>query len=342
MAIDDAIDENADIADAILLLALETFNLQEQPEKDSTMNWHATARPIDLNKAHSTIKQFWRDWSKDGFEVEVKPVLDKVLRDLSNYVPHPPADTKVLLPGAGLGRLLFELCLAGYSVEGNEISYHQLLASNFILNTTNRANQYKLYPFINGFNNHVNRQNQLQCVSIPDVHPSTAMNERTNAGIAVGEMNMTAGDFITSYSSPDSFGAFDAVVTVYFIDTAPNVIRYIETIHHSLVEGGIWVNVGPLLWHFEDRVANKHEIDQEGDDLDEHEIKVNTSEPTGIAEPGSFELTNEEVLNLVQRMGFELVDKSSTPSVNGGYIQDPNSMLQHVYKCSHWVARKSK
>ena len=335
--IDDAIDDNADIADAILSLALDSFGLAEQTEH-ARIDWHDQARPLDLNKAHSTIKQFWRDWSKEGFEAEVEPLLRIILDDLGSYLSGAQDIIRVLLPGAGLGRLLFELCLAGYETEGNEISYHQLMASNFILNTTTEANQYKLYPFINSFNNHLSRGNQLRGVTIPDVHPATAMAEKRAFGAHIGEMSMSAGDFTTSYSSSQSTSSFDAVVTVYFIDTAPNVIRYIEAIHHCLREGGLWINIGPLLWHFEDRMLEKHDVKQ--DKEEEDDVKHTNRDVTGIAEPGSFELTDGEVMSLVQGMGFEILVHSKLPPEYGGYIQDPESMLQHIYHCSHWVARK--
>lgn len=339
--IDDAIDENADIADAILELALETFGLfNNKVEKGSRIDWRDTARPLDLDKAHSTIKQFWRDWSKEGFEAEVRPMLDLILRDLASNLVRPADQTSILLPGAGLGRLLFELCLAGYLVEGNEISYHQLLASNFILNTTQRADQYRLYPFVGSFNNHVSRQNQLQSVTIPDVHPGNVIEERMRSQQPIGEMNMSAGDFITSYSSSDHAGSFDAVVTMYFIDTAPNVIRYMQTIQHCLADDGIWINIGPLLWHFEDRGADKHDVGNEDDCKGGAE--ESSTENEGIGEPGSFELTDEEVLVLAGRMGFELISHESLPRAVGGYIQDPTSMLQNWYQCSHSVFRRTK
>lgn len=41
---------------------------------------------------------------------------------------------RVLLPGAGLGRLALEIAAKGYAVQGNEFSYQMLFASNFILN----------------------------------------------------------------------------------------------------------------------------------------------------------------------------------------------------------------
>ena len=43
-------------------------------------------------------------------------------------------EIKVLIPGAGLGRLCWECIKLGFSVEGNEVSYHMLLSSDYILN----------------------------------------------------------------------------------------------------------------------------------------------------------------------------------------------------------------
>ena len=40
---------------------------------------------------------------------------------------------------------------------------------------------------------------------------------------------------------------FDCVATVFFIDTAHNVIAYIETIYNILKPGGYWINLGKAL-----------------------------------------------------------------------------------------------
>ncbi|KAJ8872252.1 hypothetical protein PR048_025854 [Dryococelus australis] len=45
-----------------------------------------------------------------------------------------PANVKVLVPGAGLGRLAFEIARLGYNCQGNEFSLFMLFASNFVLN----------------------------------------------------------------------------------------------------------------------------------------------------------------------------------------------------------------
>lgn len=46
--------------------------------------------------------------------------------------------------------------------------------------------------------------------------------------------------------------AFDCVVTCFFIDTAHNIVEYLEVINYCLKPGGKWVNLGPLLWHWAD------------------------------------------------------------------------------------------
>jgi hypothetical protein len=60
-----------------------------------------------------------------------------------------------------------------------------------------------------------------------------------------------AGEFIEIYSKPEHAGAFDAVATCFFIDTAPVAMEYIEVIKHVLRPGGVWVNCGPLSFHWQ-------------------------------------------------------------------------------------------
>ncbi|EGG02098.1 uncharacterized protein MELLADRAFT_91697 [Melampsora larici-populina 98AG31] len=41
---------------------------------------------------------------------------------------------RVLVPGCGLGRLAWEVADRGYISQGNESSYHMIMASNLVLN----------------------------------------------------------------------------------------------------------------------------------------------------------------------------------------------------------------
>ena len=42
------------------------------------------------------------------------------------------------------------------------------------------------------------------------------------------------------------------MATIFFIDTAHNIIEYIKTIYNILKEDGVWINIGPLLYHYAD------------------------------------------------------------------------------------------
>ena len=301
-----------------------------------------------MDKARSTIRQIYRDWSGEG-SVERNPSHQLISSALSNHLnaedrPSQRHRSRILVPGAGLGRLVLDLCASGYSVQGNEISYHQILASNYLLNGTKEAGQHKLYPWALNFSNHVARGNQLQSVSVPDINPTTYLEEGGEGNVQSEvhyseRLSMASGDFSALYKQHEYKDHFNAVVTHFFIDTAPNVISYIETVRHCLRPKGIWVNLGPLLWHFEssptpaEREKERHE---EGDGHKSH--KKNSSE--GIGEPGSFELTNEEVLALLQRLGFEILEQSEAPVGLTGYVQDPQSMLQNMYRSTFWVAKK--
>ena len=57
------------------------------------------------------------------------------------------------MPGCGLGRLVFEFARLGYKSQGNEFAYFCLLSSNFILNSSEKIDQYTIYPYIHSFSN---------------------------------------------------------------------------------------------------------------------------------------------------------------------------------------------
>ena len=50
------------------------------------------------------------------------------------------------LPGAGLGRLAWQLAKEGYSCQANETSLFMLFVANFILNHCNKIDQHTVYP----------------------------------------------------------------------------------------------------------------------------------------------------------------------------------------------------
>lgn len=337
-AADAAIDANAALARDIVDFSLRTFGREAVPAPYAGM-----ARHSDIDKARSTIRQFWRDWSADGADERERsygPVLKALSaergwrREAAAAAGGSGAQAgeeeimSVLVPGAGLGRLVYELCKDGFDAEGNEISYHQLLASQYILNECGRAGQHTIHPWVHTFSNHLTRAHHLRGYPIPDVHPPTVLRGTPGAR----PMAMCAADFLCAYGDEEHEGAYDAVASVFFLDTAPNLIRYLEVIRSCLKPGGLLVNVGPLLWHFENNAPGNHGHDDDGDGV--HDANGSS----GIADPGSFELTNEEVMVLLEKFGF-VVEWQQT-GVETPYIQDRDGLLHTTFKSSVWVARK--
>ncbi|KAJ4376527.1 hypothetical protein N0V86_006640 [Didymella sp. IMI 355093] len=361
--LDDLIDSNAELAEAIFMAGFKGFIAPTVgsdwvasivPEKYARDEYqiysivmdHLNVQTTqnDMDKARSCINQFYRDWSAAGNVEREKcfgPVVSALNTEFASRSQSNPdldrSEIKVLVPGAGLGRTVFDICRAGFSVEGNEISYHELMASSLVLNHTQYASQFTLAPFALSASNHLTRASQFQTFAIPDIHPATALATNTNSKVPAHErMSMSTGDFCVLYSGPDYSSAFDAVATIFFIDTAPNVIRYIEAVRNCLKPGGIWINLGPLLWHQAPKGA-RHDHDHEHDDDEKHAHAH--ARDAGIGDPGSVELTNDEVMALVSHLGFS-IETQDLDMAQTGYISNPRSMLQNTYRPVFWVARK--
>lgn len=84
---------------------------------------------------------------------------------------------------------------------------------------------------------------------------------------------------------------------------------FVETIYRILVPGGIWVNLGPLLYHFSD-----------------------------IPNEDSIEPTYEDLMPIIGEVGFEVL--SSETGIRTKYAQNPQSMLKSEYESLFWICRK--
>jgi carnosine N-methyltransferase len=357
--LDDLIDCNAELAEAIFKAGFQAFlapTLDSEwvasivPEKYARNEYqiysivmdHLNVKTSknDMEKARSCINQFYREWSEEGLK-ERSMCFDPVVSALQfeynlRKEVNPELDRSsmhVLVPGAGLGRLVFDVCRAGFSVEGNEISYHELMASSLILNHTQKVGEFKIAPFALSCSNHISRTDQLRTIQVPDVHPSSVLGSATVSKVPAHErMSMATGDFCVLYSQAEYTDAFDVVATVFFIDTAPNIIRYIEAVRNCLKSGGLWINLGPLLWH--------HAPRRNDDDESEEKMRKRTRvADAGIGDPGSVELTNEEVLALVEHFGFT-IEKQDSGTFETGYLTNSRSMLQSNYRPAFWIVRK--
>ena len=327
-----AVDENHKLAFAI---AEHGSTLLSSAVADESGNCGSDDEDGDAI-VRSTLRQLYRDFSEEGSSE--RDICHKtIMQDLAyTFAGEPFRRRRVLVPGAGLLRLPLHLQLAEYEVEANEVSHHQLLASLYILNHAETDPQHTLYPWALSFSNHVVRSDQFSAVSVPDIRPKSLVAGCAGADLPL-KINMN--DFIIEYSKPYYKSAFDAVTTLFFIDTAPNLLDYIATVRHCLVAGGVWINVGPLLWNcYENGPAGRHEGDID-DDISckmRHRLVSGDNKDTG---PQKLEFSNDEVLSLLQYFDF-VVEVQDCCIGEAGFIANPKSMLQNVYQLSHWVAKK--
>ncbi|KAK1423764.1 hypothetical protein QVD17_19072 [Tagetes erecta] len=167
-----------------------------------------------------------------------KPILEELTRHFPERSKESPPTC--LVPGAGLGRLALEISCLGFISQGNEFSYYMMICSSFILNQTQDVGEWTIHPWIHSNCNSLSDADQLRAASIPDIHPA-------GAGITEG-FSMCGGDFVEVYNDPSQVGAWDAVVTCFFLDTAHNIVR---------------INLGPLLYHFADMYGHEDEMSVE-------------------------------------------------------------------------------
>ncbi|KAF9679449.1 hypothetical protein SADUNF_Sadunf06G0016200 [Salix dunnii] len=279
---------------------------------DPSLQFHVPL--VDVDKVRCIIRNIVRDWAAEG-QKERDQCYKPILKELNSLFPNrssesPPA---CLVPGAGLGRLALEISCLGFVSQGNEFSYYMMICSSFILNQTETAGEWTIYPWIHSNCNSLSDSDQLRPVSIPDIHPASFKSTLTfiasSAGITEG-FSMCGGDFVEVYSDPSHVGVWDAVVTCFFIDTAHNIVEYIEIISRILKDGGVWINLGPLLYHFADMYGQ--------DEM-------------------SIELSLEDVKRVALNYGFR-VEKEST--IETTYTANPRSMMQNRYFAAFWTMRK--
>jgi carnosine N-methyltransferase len=122
-------------------------------------------------------------------------------------------------------------------------------------------------------------------------------------------MNMIAGDFLQVYSGQEQSEQWDSVCCCYFLDCANNIVEFLEVIYNILRPGGIFINIGPLLYHYCD---SSNEF--------------------------SIEPSYEDIKEIIKNLGFKFLKEEM--NVKSKYSQNPKSMAQLEYDCVFFVVQK--
>eukprot|EP00054_Salpingoeca_dolichothecata_P027419 m.201174 g.201174 ORF g.201174 m.201174 type:complete len:136 (-) comp25958_c0_seq5:489-896(-) len=110
-----------------------------------------------------------------------------------------------------------------------------------------------LHPFAHQFCNNYSNQDQLRAVLIPDVDPFGLPKD--------ADFSMAAGDFLEVYD--DQLDSWDCVASCFFLDTARNVVAYLEVWLCARLQGRrekerSWGKAGYFHSHTHDTDLNAH------------------------------------------------------------------------------------
>ena len=231
---------------------LQFYNISQSELDEFIRENEAQHRSADRTSVSQGIKHFVRDWADEGRE-ERQQSFGCILKSLAQTPRTSREPLRVLVPGAGLGRLAHEIdklggeyastvqrkvtgCSArhlGFEVIMNEWSMYMNLAYRY-LSSLPDPDSVAFHPYIDWWSHHALTADLQRSVTFPDqvINQSSVL--------------LIEGDFTTAFAKHT--GQYDIIVTLFFIDTARNLISYLETIHQLLRPGGRWINLGPLLY----------------------------------------------------------------------------------------------
>ena len=201
------------------------------------------------------MKQLVREWTDAG-AAEREQCLGVVLSSLERHVPisggSPP---QVVIPGAGLGRLVWEVTMRGYAAVGIERAMSMMLCGSYVINhllSHERTGRIQPYAAVgSGPCNVESAANVGREFCVPDADAAKRFAAATAEADATPglhhpheRLQVITGDFraVARASGPCA----DAVLTTFLVDACGDVVGAIETVHAQLKPGGVWINLGPL------------------------------------------------------------------------------------------------
>jgi N2227-like protein len=222
---------------------------------DDAMNftwWHSSDRQTleKQQQPYDSVRQVMAHLVRDWSHIEGAPIrasiYDWCIEQLRMY-NYTANQGPVLVPGAGLGRLAWDIgTVLHCSVEAMECSVCMAAAAYAILHHSFKSvHGFELHPFAADlFSNEVDHEARYDSIHFPYVDPTWHGN---------GSLSYTVGNF-SNEAMLHCTNFYAAIVTSFFVDTATTVYDFVSTVAMILSDGGIWINVGPLQWHINNQV----------------------------------------------------------------------------------------
>ena len=255
---------------------------------------------------YDVISYIIRDWSIES-KKEREENYNIIINEILKYFPLSSDNLinyKFLLPGSGLNRLGYELCKYGYDIEAIDFLFLNGIFSDYIFNYA-KKDEFSLYAYIDSFCNCWSEESVFKKYSFPDINIDLK-NNSNDKNQNIGKLKLFIGDFVKLYNNKKE--CFDCIITSYFIDTAQNIIQYVEIIYNLLKKGGIWINLGPLLYRW-----------------------------SKFYECISIELPYDKLKEVICNYGFEYINEEFK---NCTYADIDDYMQVEMFKCIFFTVKK--
>ena len=283
---------------------------------------------MDARIAVPLLVQVVREWSAHGRYQRIQtyaPLVEALLTALAGVTA-----PRVLVPGSGLGRLVYDIAEAlgaqGPTLVAVESDVHaQLIAKRFLEPAEkelgdpvcSNSGQSTLYPSLHVATGWTNTSDRLAAVRVPDVSSARrqAVQERASVQLVVGRFpGWPSVDDRPLLDGKDGEAVFDGAVTSFFLDVAVDVPDVVAALHRLLLRRrGTWANLGPVA--YPEAVL--------GESLG------------GDGSIGRHALTVTQVTALVRAGGFELLEERMVPCEYGGL---PRRLERTERECLFFVA----
>ncbi|KAL3802663.1 hypothetical protein HJC23_011987 [Cyclotella cryptica] len=361
-----------------VMTSQEVLKEMQQSKRRRSIEWATEDQMSKIDSVLKSVARDWsaegsheRSVVYDRMLMALEKYLPLCRREKMTTDAGPP---RIAVPGSGLGRLAWEIHSKGYSVQGSDFSLPMLLASDFVLNgcavpdfntasgdmegtSVHRWRQFSISPWIAETKNVTTFENRIRTVTVPDVDPSSIQNIAGSSETAP-EFTMLAGEFLSLYSSflpqkqahhecmdknhshqHSSGEKFHGIACSFFLDTAPSLPDYLITIYHMLVDGGLLLHFGPLMYHWSGHGALlPRDLDNGNENCEMNSRYHGRNSFLDGRYLSSVDFTWLEVREMIVNAGFEILEEEIDIPAN--YTANRHSMMEVLYKCVFLVAKK--
>ncbi|KAL6944898.1 hypothetical protein ACO0QE_002340 [Hanseniaspora vineae] len=280
----------------------------EEHDPELQLRTPINANGVGFHRIVETLNHLARDYSDEMFDMETKPLLEYIqsrldtVKLLKSEATLNDAKTCIILPGSGVGRIAHEVAAKYPNSHVHSIEFSSLmyLANQFVYNGKETSS---VSPFCNYYSNHLTTEDQLRKFELPLGSFAKPENLKTHYG-----------DF-TKFTLASEGNEYQdiIIVTAFFIDTAENLLSYldaIESFQRNLADTKKstlhWINIGPL------KYGTKPMI----------------------------QLTKKELSLLRKKRGWSDLQELCDTSKKIGYITDEKSLYKSYYSVLQFHSTK--